>query len=266
MDTSRLATLSLSQLRAYYRQEASAVTEESIHVLEQDPRKGVQALGKSLRARKEKQQQEQQRLAYLRQQEELLWATGYLYIAGVDEVGMGCLAGPVIAAAVVLPPHISIPGIDDSKALSPTQRETLAQEIRRTAPVIGIGMVTPSDIDRLNIHRAGLQAMQLAIASLTPQPEYVLIDGRFTLPLGIPQQALIRGDQQSYSIAAASIIAKVYRDQVMVQYHDQYPVYGFARHKGYGTPEHLAALRTYGPCPIHRRSYRPVETANLFSD
>ncbi|RMF83084.1 MAG: ribonuclease HII, partial [Nitrospinota bacterium] len=189
---------------------------------------------------------------------EQLWAAGYRVVAGVDEAGMGPLAGPVVAAAVVFSPGTSIAGIADSKLLSPAQREALAREIRDRALGIGIGLVEAEEIDRINIYQAGRKAMQLAIRSLPAPPDYLLIDGRSPLPLPFPQQALVRGEQESFSIAAASIVAKVHRDQIMLAFHKRYPQYGFARHKGYGTPEHLAALRTHGPCPIHRRSYRQV--------
>lgn len=258
MDRHQLTTAPLAHLKRYYLQNEALVTEEVIHTLEHDPRKGAQTLGKFLRARKLKKQEEQERINHLLYWETRLWNTGYARIAGVDEVGMGPLAGPVVAAAVVVSPTISIPGVNDSKALAPGRREILAQEIWAKADGIGIGVVEPAEIDRLNIYRAGLKAMQLAVEALPFLPDYLLIDGRNPLPLFLPQQTLVRGDQESYSIAAASIVAKVYRDQLMLQYHNQYPLYGFAQHKGYGTAEHLTALRLYGPCPIHRRSYRPV--------
>ncbi len=172
---------------------------------------------------------------------------------------MGPLAGPVVAAAVVLPAEAAdyLPqGVRDSKTLSEKARERLAQEIRQIAVGVGIGLVEVEEIDRINIYQAGLQAMRLALDQLPQTPEHVLIDGRALPELPYPQTRVIKGDRDIYSIAAASIIAKVYRDQLMLLLHEVYPQYGFAKHKGYGTEAHRAALREFGPCPVHRRSFR----------
>ena len=196
--------------------------------------------------------------------EQNLWRAGLRSVAGVDEVGMGPLAGPVVAAAVVLPPRLSderLPesfpaGVRDSKTLTHKARERLEVEIRQTATGIGIGLVEVGEIDRINIYQAGLKAMRLALDHLPVRPEHVLIDGRLLPDYPIPQSTFKKGDRDVYSIAAASIIAKTYRDRLMLELDQRYPQYGFARHRGYGTAAHREALRTHGPCPAHRRSFR----------
>ncbi|MEW6594842.1 MAG: ribonuclease HII [Thermodesulfobacteriota bacterium] len=186
---------------------------------------------------------------------------GYLRIAGTDEVGRGPLAGPVVAACVILPPECDPQRYRDSKQLSHAQRVTLAEELKASGALIGVGMADAAEIDRLNILQASLLAMRLAVENLPLAPDFLLVDGRHTLPLAIPQQAVIRGDSRSASIAAASIIAKVARDALMDAMHQEYPHYNFQRHKGYGTAEHCRLLRLHGPCLLHRRSFRPVREA-----
>jgi ribonuclease HII len=193
--------------------------------------------------------------------EQALWEQGLQLIAGVDEVGMGPLAGPVVAAAVVLPAEAveKFPqGVRDSKTLSEKARERLANEIRQIAVGVGLGLVEVEEIDRINIYHAGLRAMRLALDQLPQPPQHVLIDGRALPELPYPQTRVIKGDRDVYSIAAASIVAKVHRDHLMLGLHETYPQYGFASHKGYGTAAHRAALREFGPCPAHRRSFRLV--------
>ena len=190
-------------------------------------------------------------------QEKTRWAVGHLLI-GVDEVGRGPLAGPVVAAAVILPRQVELPGVKDSKLLTGPQREHCCQEICRCASAVGIGCVEPVEIDRVNILQATFQAMIQAVENLPTPPDFLLIDGPYHLPLSIPQKGIPKGDQRSLSIAAASIVAKVHRDRLMTEYHELYPAYGFAQNKGYGTAQHLAALRCHGPCPLHRRSFRGV--------
>jgi len=198
--------------------------------------------------------------------EQELWQRGLKCVAGVDEVGMGPLAGPVVAAAVVLP---SINGNDDwasvlpqkvrdSKTLTAKMRGQLDHEIRQVALGIGVGVVEVEEIDRINIYQAGRKAMRFALAQLSVTPDHVLIDGRSLSDLPYAQSAFIKGDRDVYSIAAASIVAKVYRDSLMIALDKLYPEYGFARHMGYGTVAHRVALRQFGPCPIHRRSFRLV--------
>jgi ribonuclease HII len=179
-------------------------------------------------------------------------------VSGIDEVGRGPLAGPVVAAAVILPPRVELAGVRDSKLLSAAQREMCSQEILSCASAVGIGRIEPAEIDRVNILQATFKAMILAIESLPNPPDFLLIDGPYNLPLAIPQKGIPRGDQRSLSIAAASIVAKVHRDRLMCEYHELYPAYGFAQNKGYGTAYHLKALRCHGPCPVHRLSFRGV--------
>lgn len=179
-------------------------------------------------------------------------------IAGVDEAGRGPLAGPVVAAAVILPLRCRLPRLNDSKKLTPTQRWTLYALIQRSARAIGIGIVEHDQIDRINIHQAGFAAMRMALTSLVLRPKHVLVDG-FRIPHGpLSQTAVIGGDGKSAHIAAASIIAKVTRDCLMEAWDREFPVYGFRAHKGYGTEKHLQALKAFGPCRIHRRSFSPV--------
>lgn len=187
---------------------------------------------------------------------------GFRRIAGVDEAGRGPLAGPVVAAACVLPEGVEIEGIDDSKKLSPSQRLQFFQQILALADIdYGIGIVDSLIIDQINILQATFQAMVIAISRLVKKPDYVLIDGNQIPPkLSIPSQAIIRGDSLSQSIAAASILAKETRDRLMNDYHEKWPMYRFNTHKGYGTKTHLLALEKYGPCPIHRMSFEPIKS------
>ena len=193
--------------------------------------------------------------------ETLLWRVGLKHVAGADEVGMGPLAGPVIAAAVVMPPGSYVDGVADSKVLTAAARERLAEEIHRRALTVGIGVVEPEEIDRLNIYQAGLCALRRAVEALAVVPEFVLVDGREIPGLAMPQSAYPKGDSFVCSIAAASIVAKVHRDGLMRDLDRLYPGYGFARHMGYSTRAHFAAIREYGPSPIHRRSFAPVRAA-----
>ncbi len=179
-------------------------------------------------------------------------------MAGVDEVGRGPLAGPVVAAAVILNPDLSPDGLADSKTLSPQRRRQLAEWIQKTATAWAITTVSAAEIDQLNIRRATLRAMQLAVNQLTFRPHKVLVDGNDPPALSMTVETRIKGDQTVPAISAASIIAKVYRDDLMIALDEQYPDYGFAQHKGYPTPQHLLALAKYGPCPEHRRSFAPV--------
>jgi ribonuclease HII len=190
--------------------------------------------------------------------ETLLWRVGIRHVAGVDEVGMGPLAGPVVAAAVVFPPGTRLDGVADSKVLRAAVRERLDQEIRRRALGVGIAVVEPDEIDRVNIYQAGLCALRRAVDALSVVPGFVLVDGREIPDLPFPQSAYPKGDSFVCSIAAASIVAKVYRDAIMRELDQRYPGYGFARHMGYSTRAHFAAIREHGPSPAHRRSFRPV--------
>jgi ribonuclease HII len=183
---------------------------------------------------------------------------GYTCVAGLDEAGRGPLAGPVVAAAVVLPDGLLIPGVKDSKQVSEKNRERLFDIVRDQAICYGIGIADERTIDDVNIYQATIVAMERSLEALNPQPDYLLLDA-ITLPrVPIPQKHLIKGDCRSHSIAAASILAKVTRDRLMLKLHDQYPQYNFRKHKGYGTREHLEALNKYGPCDAHRRTFNPV--------
>ncbi|MCU0588435.1 MAG: ribonuclease HII [Syntrophobacteraceae bacterium] len=184
---------------------------------------------------------------------------GFLWVSGIDEAGRGPLAGPVVAAAVLFPPDADPPPARDSKALSPRRRESLLVEILGRATAVGIGCVEAPVIDSINILQATFLAMELALRHLQPAPDLLLIDGPYRLPLPTPQLGIPGGDRRSVSIAAASIVAKVHRDGLMDRYHDMYPAYGFDRNRGYGTAQHREALRRWGPCPLHRRSFMGVE-------
>lgn len=186
------------------------------------------------------------------------WRTGLGRIAGIDEAGRGPLAGPVVAAAVIIAPDRRIKGLADSKLLPPERREELFHVIQERALAVGVGVVDHETIDRLNILQATRQAMAEALAALAVTPELVITDFVALAGLPCPQRNLVAGDRRCASVAAASIIAKVTRDRLMVAMDTQFPEYGFARHKGYATPEHLAALDKHGPCPIHRRSFSGV--------
>ncbi len=190
-------------------------------------------------------------------------ARGFQIIAGVDEAGRGPLAGPVVAAAVILPRVRKLEGIADSKLLTPAQREAAYGLIRKKAVAVGVGIVEAEEIDRLNILQASRKAMQLAVCHLFLFPYFLLVDVIHAIDLNLPQQAIPQGDRRCLSVAAASIMAKVCRDRLMQIYHEEFPEYNFAQHKGYATPEHLQALRQYGYCPIHRRSFKWVKQIPL---
>lgn len=195
-------------------------------------------------------------------QERKLNKEGYKLIAGVDEAGRGPLAGPVVASAVILKDTSFSCEINDSKKLSSRKREIAHKEIL-TKAVVGVGIVGEKAIDEMNIYRATIKAMQDAIADLGIRPDYVIVDGKMKLPARCPVKCIVKGDSKCLSIAAASIIAKVTRDRIMAGYHEEYPQYGFAKHKGYPTRAHKSALKTHGPSPIHRMSYAPVRANSI---
>ena len=251
-----LAEMTIAQIRAQVAEWKSG--DPGWALLEKDRRVGVRRLVVERRRRDAREQAESQRRERLLHFERHLWAQGVRRVAGVDEAGRGCLAGPVVAAAVILSPDCVIAKIDDSKKLSRTQREALYEEIAAKALAVGIGQVEAEEIDRLNILQASLKAMRLALENLPTPPDRVLIDGHLPARSPYPEQAIIDGDARSLSIAAASIVAKVHRDRLMCECDIRYPEYGFAAHKGYGSAAHLAALDAHGPCPLHRRSFGPV--------
>lgn len=198
------------------------------------------------------------RLRLMRGLEDWLAGCGFCRVAGVDEAGRGSLAGPVVAAAVIADCRSSVPGVDDSKCLTAAERERLAQAIRATAVASAVIAVSADVIDRINILEATRRAMCQAVSSLRPEPDCAVVDAVSLSGFRFPCLPLIRGDSVSYAIACASILAKVERDRMMTELDREYPAYGFALHKGYGVPEHLQALETFGPCPVHRLTYKPV--------
>jgi ribonuclease HII len=198
------------------------------------------------------------RLRLLDRVEKELRRRGYTLVAGVDEVGRGCLAGPVVAAAVILPEDCVLPGLDDSKKIDAACRERLDAHVRRCAIAVGVGVVQAQEIDNRDILRASLRAMRIAIEALRPEPDAILIDAVSIPGLRRPQLPVVHGDALCAAIAAASIVAKVYRDRLLDDLARSYPAYGFERHKGYGTPEHWDALRAAGPCPEHRLTFHGV--------
>lgn len=202
---------------------------------------------------------EGERIAKLLEIERELWKEGYSRVAGIDEAGRGPLAGPVVAAACILPEKFDLPGLNDSKKLSEKKRKVLAERIKMQAVAFALGSATENEIDSVNILNATKLAMTRALGNLNHTPDYIIIDGRDTLNTGIAQRAVIGGDGLSASIAAASILAKVTRDELMDEMHLVYPEYCFDRHKGYGTALHIAMIDRFGPCPIHRRSFSPIK-------
>ncbi|MBR2766338.1 MAG: ribonuclease HII [Blautia sp.] len=218
-----------------------------------DPRSGVQAMIKKAAHAAQSLENELARLQAMREYEEKYAHVGL--ICGIDEVGRGPLAGPVFACAVILPPDCRILYLNDSKQLSAAKREELDQEIRETAIAVGLGSVSQERIDEINILQATYEAMRQAVRELTPGPSLLLVDAVTIPDMEIPQVPLIKGDTRSVSIAAASIVAKVARDRLMEEYDHEYPQYGFASNKGYGSAAHIKALKEYGPCPLHRRSF-----------
>jgi ribonuclease HII len=198
---------------------------------------------------------EGQRLRRLLERERALWSDGFERVAGVDEAGMGPLAGPVVAAAVIFPPGEGLRGVHDSKRLTGLQRRRLGDAIRHRALAYSIERVDVDEIDSLNIYRAGLEAMRRAVGGLGVGPDFVLVDARHIPALDVPQEVVIKGDARCHAIAAASILAKTERDGLMQRYDEQYPGYDFAAHKGYATSAHREAIRRLGPSPIHRRSF-----------
>jgi ribonuclease HII len=240
-------------------EQVTSLTDPIFDELAGDKRIGVK---KALTARRKaikKIEKEAQRLEQLLTYERQLYDQGYQLIAGVDEVGRGPLAGPVVAAAVILPTNCKIPGLNDSKQIPKAKHEEIYDLVLKEAVSVGIGVRYHDDIDQLNIYEATKEAMADAIADLLNKPDYLLLDA-MTLPLDLPQTSLIKGDAKSMSIAAASIVAKVVRDQMMVTYDQVYPGYDFKRNAGYGTASHLKGLEKHGISPIHRQTFEPIKS------
>jgi len=262
-----LERVSLGELRARIAAaESPAARARIAAALQRDPRSGARALADAVERRERARCGERERLSKLFARRDALLQSGVKLVAGVDEVGVGPLAGPLVAAAVILPQRLDLEalcGLDDSKRVARRLRETLDREIRRQAIAVCVAELSAAEVDRLNPHGASLAAMQRAVAGLAVQPDHVLVDARTIPDLAAPQTALIHGDAQDASIAAASIVAKVHRDAWMHRLDERYPGYGFRRHVGYGTREHLAALDRLGPCPAHRQSFAPVSRARV---
>lgn len=256
------ASLSLAELRQRHLVEGAALPAGLLTRLEADPRAGAQQLLEALRRRQAANRAEGQRLRHMLKFETELWAAGHALIAGVDEAGMAPLAGPVCAGAAILPRGYKLKGLDDSKKiLDEAKREALAEAIKRDAVCWAVGWAQVEEIDTLNIYHAGLLAMRRAVEGLARAPDFVLVDARKIPGIPQPQRGIIKGDAQSLSIAAGAILAKTTRDRLMNELDAQHPGYGFASHKGYPTPVHLAALDRLGVLPFHRRSFAPVRKA-----
>jgi ribonuclease HII len=207
---------------------------------------------------------EWRRLKKLTKFEEKAYKAGYKFLAGIDEAGRGPLAGPVVAASCILPRKLLIPGVNDSKKLSPEKRAILFEALVSHPNVVyALGLIDADEIDRINIYQATIQAMLISVAGLKIKPDLLLVEGLSLPHPDITAEKIIDGDSLSQSIAAASILAKVTRDRLMLQYHEMYPQYGFDKHKGYGTEKHLKALKEYGPCPIHRKTFRHVRPEEI---
>ena len=251
-------TLTLAQIRRRYVRDGRPLDAAVEAALKADPRSGAKAILEAVARRRFENRSEGQRLRTLLRYETQLWNAEVQHVAGVDEAGMSPLAGPVAAAAVIFAPGARIPGVDDSKKLDAAERERLAVEIKAMALAWSVGFAEVEEIDSINIYWAGQLAMRRAVEGLLQKPAHVLVDGRRVKDLAIPQQAIVRGDCKSLSIAAASILAKTARDAVMRGLDARFPGYGLAQHKGYPVNEHLVALEKLGASPIHRRSFAPV--------
>jgi ribonuclease HII len=256
-----LARLSVTELRVRLLDRGQALSDECEAALARDPRCGARAVLQQVLRRRKENRAEGQRLRHLLRYEVALWDRGTVHVAGVDEAGMAPLAGPVVAGACILPHDYRPRGIDDSKQLDRAERERLAEDIKRNAIAWATARAEIEEIDSLNIYHAGILALLRAVRGLGLAPEHVLVDARKLPQLGIPHTPIIHGDALSLTIAAASILAKTTRDALMCELDRAHPGYGFARHKGYPTPEHFEALGRLGACPIHRRSFAPVRQA-----
>ena len=253
-----LARMSVEELRACFVREGRPLSSGCEEALASDPRAGAQQVCRVVRRRRAENRKEGRRLSRLLRYETELWVKGVTLVAGVDEAGMAPLAGPVVAAACILPRDYRPRGIDDSKKLDRAERERLAEDIRRNAVAFALGRDEVEEIDRLNVYWAGILSLRRAVLGLSPRPEHLLIDARRIRDLDIPQQGIVHGDALSLTIAAASILAKTARDALMEELDARYPGYGLARHKGYPTLEHFDALKRLGASPVHRRSFGPV--------
>lgn len=248
----------LTELKKRYVDGGRALPADLEEALRADSRAGARAILDAIDRRRRRNRAEGQRLRWLLRYEQALWDDGVVHVAGVDEAGMSPLAGPVAAAAVILPKGFRAPGIDDSKKLDAPTRERLAASIKAEAVAWAVGRAEVEEIDRINIYHAGLLAMRRAVRALLTAPGALLVDARTLKDVPLRQRGIVKGDEKSMSIAAASILAKTSRDAWMCELDVRYPGYGFVRHKGYGVREHLEALERIGASPVHRRSFAPV--------
>ena len=253
--TKPLHETSLVELRKRFLAGDAPFSAQALGRMRGDPRRGVRALAEQLARRTARERAESRRMDDLLAFERSRWAAGIVRIAGTDEVGVGPLAGPVVAAAVILPPETRIAGVNDSKQLSKEQRESLSAEIRERALSFSYGSASLEEIERINIRNAGFLAMRRALDGLIPGPELVVVDAHRLEGLPWPQESRIKADATIHCVACASVLAKVHRDAIMVDMDGRYPGYGFAEHKGYGCPAHLEALQRLGPSPIHRSGF-----------
>lgn len=256
-----LLRLSVAELKNIVLDGREPLPPGLLAALEADERRGARDLAARIRERRRCDRAEERRLRRLLRYENELWEQGVQFIAGVDEAGIGPLAGPVVSGAVILPRSYKLRELDDSKQLDQGTRESLARRIKEDAVAWSIGIAQVEEIDQLNIYHAGLLSMRRAVDCLKVPPHYILVDARTIPGCAIEQRGIICGDRLSASIAAASIIAKTTRDALMAELDEKYPGYGFASHKGYSTPEHFRMLRNLGASPVHRRSFRPVREA-----
>ena len=259
MDIQNTLSKPVRELKEYLNNQDTDEREKLLHALARDPRKTARQLADRIQKKWLQDLREDERLQNLLHFEQELYQQGYRLIAGVDEAGVAPLAGPVVAAAVILPRNYKLPGLNDSKKiLNRRKREMLAQRIKQDAVCWATGSAEVEEIDRLNVYRSGLLAMKRAVESLDPNPEYVLVDARTIPHCSYPQKSVVHGDALCAVIAAASLVAKTTRDSHMLELDRIYPGYGFADHKGYPTPEHLKVLKQRGPLPVHRKSFAPV--------
>jgi ribonuclease HII len=256
-----VARMSVAELRERFVVRGRPLPAECEAALAADPRAGARAVHEAILRRRHENRAEGQRLRHLLEHERAAWDRGVVHVAGVDEAGMAPLAGPVVAAAVILPRDFRPRGIDDSKQIDAAERERLCVEIKAAAICWAVGIAEVEEIDGINIYRAGLLAMRRAVEGLSVRPDHLLVDARRIPECDIPQQGIVHGDALSLTIAAASIVAKTTRDARMSELDAIHPGYGFARHKGYPTAEHFAALKERGACAIHRRSFAPIREA-----